>query len=48
MGLVGGVFLTTLILVALFAPVVARHDPEVSSGRPYEAPSASHLLGTND
>ena len=48
MGVVGSVFLTTLILVALFAPVVARHDPEVSSGRPYEAPSASHLLGTND
>ena len=48
MGLVGGVFLASLVLVALFAPVVARHDPLASSGQPYEPPGPSHLLGTND
>ncbi len=47
-GLVGGAFLAVLGLVALFAPVVARHDPQATTGRPYEAPSISHLLGTND
>lgn len=48
MGMVGSLLLGTLVLVALFAPVLARHDPDVPTGRPYEGPSTSHLLGTND
>ena len=48
MGLIGGAFLASLVLVALLAPVVARHDPLASSGRPYESPGLSHFLGTND
>lgn len=43
-----GIFLlTTLVLVAVFAPWLAPHDPE-QTGIPYRSPSAEHLLGTND
>jgi ABC-type dipeptide/oligopeptide/nickel transport system permease subunit len=36
------------LLVALAAPLVAPYDPYAYSARPYEAPSARHLLGAND
>ncbi|OPY26308.1 MAG: D-ala-D-ala transporter subunit [Methanocella sp. PtaU1.Bin125] len=43
-----GIFLlATLVLVAVFAPWLAPHDPE-QTGIPYRSPSAEHLLGTND
>lgn len=48
MGMIGSLLLGTLLIMALFAPVLARHDPQVPTGRPYEGPSPSHLLGTND
>lgn len=44
----GVAMLLGLILLAVFAPVVARHSPEIPSGPPYQAPNASHPLGTND
>jgi peptide/nickel transport system ATP-binding protein len=37
-----------LLLVALGAPLIAPYDPQLPSGLPYAAPSAQHLLGTND
>lgn len=48
LGVVGAGILLVLILVAVFAPVLAPQSPTVASGRPYERPSASHPLGTND
>jgi peptide/nickel transport system permease protein len=42
LGLVG-----LFVLVAVFAPLLATHDPEAISGRALEEPSASHWLGTD-
>ena len=36
------------VLVALAAPLISPHDPYAYTARPYEAPSARHLLGAND
>ena len=36
------------VFVALAAPLIAPYDPYAYSARPYEAPSARHLLGAND
>ena len=47
-GRIGAGILVGFVLVALFAPVLAPHDPRAQTGLPYKAPSASHLLGTND
>lgn len=43
----GCVILAVIFLVALFAPVLAPHDP-YELGIPYLRPSAEHPLGTND
>ncbi|MDQ3897089.1 MAG: dipeptide/oligopeptide/nickel ABC transporter permease/ATP-binding protein [Actinomycetota bacterium] len=48
LGVLGAVIVVTLVLVALFAPLLAHHSPTVASGRPYERPSTAHPLGTND
>jgi len=37
-----------LILSALFAPVLATHDPGLPSGAPLTPPGSAHLFGTND
>lgn len=44
----GSLVLLTLTALALLAPLVAPHDPRLPIGRPFEAPSAAHLLGTTD
>ncbi|MEL7291224.1 MAG: ABC transporter permease [Pseudomonadota bacterium] len=42
-----GTFLLTVVLMgALFAPVLATHDPERRVARPHTAPSAEHYLGS--
>ena len=42
-----GTFLLTIILMgALFAPVLATHNPEKRVARPHQAPSAEHIMGT--
>lgn len=47
-GMVAAGFLTFIALLALLAPVVAPHDPEVQSLQiPFAGPSAQHLLGTD-
>ncbi|MDP9070915.1 MAG: ABC transporter permease [Actinomycetota bacterium] len=48
LGAVGAALILALVAVAVLAPVIARHSPKVPSGRPYERPSGSHPLGTND
>lgn len=45
---VGLLLLGTLAFGAIFAPWVAPFDPAIPSGRPFEQPSSTHLLGTND
>jgi peptide/nickel transport system ATP-binding protein len=48
LGLVGAGILVTLVVVAVFAPLLARHSPSVASGLPYQHPSGAHPLGTDD
>jgi len=45
---VGGGIVTLLGVVAVFAPLLAPHDPLALSGPSLVRPSAGHLLGTND
>lgn len=40
--------LSALTLGAVFAPLISPFDPAIPSGAPFERPSATHLLGTND
>jgi ABC-type dipeptide/oligopeptide/nickel transport system permease subunit len=47
-GWFGLALLGTIVLAAVFAPLVAPYDPRITTGRPFEAPSGGHLLGTND
>jgi len=44
----GGVIVLIFVLVAVFAPVLAPYDPQALSGQSLEAPSARHILGTNN
>ena len=45
---VGGVVVGLLVLMALFAPYLAPHDPHRPDvKRSLEAPSPTHLLGTD-
>ncbi len=45
---VGASMILGLIFVAIFAEQLSPYDPTERVGRPFEAPSASHRLGTND
>jgi peptide/nickel transport system ATP-binding protein/peptide/nickel transport system permease protein len=47
-GLIGGLLLLSLILMAVFAPYLTPYDPDKRAGAPFESPSQKHLLGTND
>ena len=43
-----GLFIvTSILLISVFAPLLAPHDPH-KLGIPYQRPSGSHILGTND
>jgi peptide/nickel transport system permease protein len=44
--LVGVTILAIVILVAIFAPLLTEYSPTQRVGRPHQAPSAEHLLGT--
>ncbi|NMM83017.1 diguanylate cyclase [Rhodococcus sp. SRB_17] len=47
--LVAGVFLLLLVLMAVFAPILAPHDPYLQEVvNRLQPPSADHLLGTDD
>jgi len=51
-GLTGLVMLVSIILIAIFAPVIAPHQyytsGDVSSSDIYNAPSSTHIFGTDD
>jgi len=44
----GAAIVGALIVCAALAPVLAPYDPHASSGAALAAPSADHLVGTND
>ncbi|MGI9610791.1 MAG: ABC transporter permease [Acidimicrobiia bacterium] len=48
LGVLGGVMVTSLLFMAVFAPWLAPYDPAERVGLPFQSPSADHLLGTND
>jgi len=37
-----------IVLIAIFADVIAPHDASALVGRPFQPPCSDHLLGTND
>jgi peptide/nickel transport system permease protein len=43
---IGLAIVLAFIIIALLAPVIAPYDPVARVGRPHEAPSAEHWLGT--
>ncbi|EJT0552563.1 ABC transporter permease [Vibrio vulnificus] len=44
--IIGGLLLTIILCGALFAPVLATHNPEKRVARPHVAPNAEYVLGT--
>jgi peptide/nickel transport system permease protein len=44
--LIGVTILAIIILVAIFAPLLTEYGPTQRVGRPHQAPSADHWLGT--
>ncbi|MGP4056376.1 dipeptide/oligopeptide/nickel ABC transporter permease/ATP-binding protein [Mycobacterium sp. 4D054] len=48
LAMVGLTLLGVLVFVALAAPLLAPYAPGDRVARPFSAPSAAHLLGTND
>ncbi|MDQ4107143.1 MAG: ABC transporter permease [Actinomycetota bacterium] len=48
LGHIGAAILAFFIAVAVFAPVLAPHDPAQRTAAPFEAPTADHPLGAND
>lgn len=48
LGLIGGGLVSFVVVLAVFAPLIAPFSPVERAGRPFLAPSATHLLGTND
>lgn len=43
---IGLAIVLVFVVIALLAPVIAPYDPVARVGRPHEAPSAEHWLGT--
>lgn len=48
LGRIGAALLAVLVAMAVFAPLLTRHSPRGTTGRPFAPPSGSHLLGTDD
>ena len=49
LGAISGAVLILLILTAIFAPVIATHDPILQSGpERLQAPSSDHWMGTDN
>jgi peptide/nickel transport system permease protein len=48
LGRTGAAILLFFIAIAVFAPVLAPHDPTQRTAEPFAAPSADHPLGAND
>ena len=48
LGVIGVICLVMFICLAIFADDLAPYDPYERVGRPFQAPSGEHWLGTND
>ncbi|KAB7665650.1 oligopeptide ABC transporter permease [Bacillus sp. B1-b2] len=48
LAVIGTVIFTLMVLVAVFAPLIAPHDPYAVEGEFAAAPTADHLLGTDE
>jgi peptide/nickel transport system permease protein len=48
LGRLGAAILVLFVAVAVFAPVLAPHDPTRRTAEPFAAPSTAHPLGAND
>jgi peptide/nickel transport system permease protein len=48
LGWIGAALLAVAFLAAVFAPLLAGHDPNAPIGAPYQAPNAEFPLGTDD
>lgn len=48
LGWAGAGLLLAVTSMAVLAPLLAGHDPQVVTGLPFERPSSEHLLGTDD
>ncbi|MEA3460054.1 MAG: ABC transporter permease [Chloroflexota bacterium] len=46
--LVGALIIATILLLTLLAPQIAPHDPEKFVGKPFIAPGAEFLMGTDN
>ncbi|MDO6684648.1 MULTISPECIES: ABC transporter permease [unclassified Agarivorans] len=44
--IIGGLLATIILIGALFAPLIATHDPQKRVSRPHQAPSAEYVMGT--
>ncbi|OOF05015.1 ABC transporter permease [Salinivibrio sp. MA607] len=44
--IIGGFLIVVMLVAALFAPILATHDPDRRVARPHVAPNAEHILGT--
>jgi peptide/nickel transport system permease protein len=44
---IGVAIISAIVLMAVFAPLLATHDPNMSSGSVLSEPSAQHLFGTD-
>ncbi|SHI72718.1 Dipeptide transport system permease protein DppC [Vibrio aerogenes CECT 7868] len=44
--ILGGLLLTIILTAAVFAPVLATHNPDKRVARPHVAPNAEYILGT--
>lgn len=42
------IIIAVFFLIAVFAPALVPYDPNEQTSKPFERPSAEHLLGTND
>jgi peptide/nickel transport system permease protein len=48
LGWLGGMMVALLLIMAVFAPLIAPYDPTERVGTPFQPPSSEHWLGTND
>ena len=44
--LIGLAIIAFIVIVAIAAPLLTHYDPAARTGRPHQAPSAEHILGT--